>query len=104
MFEDLDLKLLSFPKGTPVNLVMSLNPDHVPALIEAYLKGVLAGRPRKEYKSLFSRRREAGLEAMRQKMLELNTCPDFIEDRGHTYGADLSDKEKRSLIDYVKTF
>jgi cytochrome c5 len=104
LFEDLDLKLLSFPKGTPINLVMSLNPDHVPALIEAYLKGVLGGKARTEYKSLFNRRREAGLEAMRRKMLELNTCPDFIEDRGHTYGADLSDNEKRALIEYMKTF
>jgi mono/diheme cytochrome c family protein len=104
LFEDMDLKLLSFPKGTPVNLVMNLNPESVPALLGAYVEGVLAGRPRREFKSLVDQRREAGLEAMRRKMLELNTCPDFIEDRGHTFGADLSDREKRSLIDYMKTF
>jgi hypothetical protein len=31
-------------------------------------------------------------------------CPDFIEDRGHTYGRDLSNDDKRALIEYMKHF
>jgi hypothetical protein len=38
------------------------------------------------------------------KLIEVNMCPDFIEDRGHTYGRDLSDQDKRALIEYVKYF
>ena len=101
---DLDLKLLMIPKGTPVNLVMNLNPRSVPALMEAYIGGVLHGKPRIQFKGLVDRRREAGLEAMRKKMLELNTCPDFVEDRGHTFGSHLADEDKQALIEYLKTF
>jgi hypothetical protein len=35
-------------------------------------------------------------------MIEVNTCPDFIEDRAHAYGRDLSDQDKRALIEHVK--
>jgi len=102
VFSHMDMKLLSFPAGTPVNLVMNLNPKYVPQLVEAYIKGVLKGEPRSHFKGLIDRRRDAGMQAMKAKMLELNTCPDFIEDRGHYFGAQLSDKEKRALIEYVK--
>jgi hypothetical protein len=36
--------------------------------------------------------------------LFVDNAPDFIEDRGHTYGAQLADADKRVLIEYVKTF
>jgi mono/diheme cytochrome c family protein len=102
--DDLDLKLLTLPKGTPVNLVMNLNPRSAGELFEAYIHGVLHGQPRTQFKNFVDRRRESGLEAMRAKMLEVNTCPDFIEDRGHTFGSHLSDEDKKALIEYLKTF
>jgi len=37
-----------------------------------------------------------------EKLVEVNMCPDFIEDRGHTYGRELSDDYKRALIEYLK--
>ncbi|MBC7387443.1 MAG: hypothetical protein H7301_14935 [Cryobacterium sp.] len=103
-FDEMKLKLLEFPVGTPVNLMMSLNPKHFPSLIAAYVKGVVAGRPEKEFPGLVDRRRKAGIEAVKKKMLELNTVPDFIEDRGHTFGSDLSDEDKLALIEYMKRF
>jgi hypothetical protein len=39
-----------------------------------------------------------------RKLYALNTCPDFIEDRGHMFGTDLPDTDKRALIEYLKTF
>ena len=39
-----------------------------------------------------------------EKLLEVNICPDFIEDRGHTFGRDLSDQDKQALIEYMKYF
>ncbi len=102
--EGMKLKLLLLPKGTPVNLVMNLNPRYFPKLIEAYIKGVLNGEPREKFKSFIDRRRSAGMKAMMDEMLKLNTCPDFIEDRGHTFGSDLSDEDKKALIEYVKYF
>jgi hypothetical protein len=39
-----------------------------------------------------------------KKLLEFNTCPDFIEDRGHTYGRELGDDDKHALIEFMKHF
>jgi hypothetical protein len=36
-------------------------------------------------------------------MVRQNLAPDFIADRGHTFGSDLSDEDKRAVIEYVKT-
>ena len=33
----------------------------------------------------------------------LSDCPDLVEDRGHTYGADLSEQDKKDLIEFLKT-
>ena len=46
----------------------------------------------------------AALQRVQDKMLEVNLCPDFIEDRGHTFGRDLSDQDKQALIEYMKNF
>ena len=31
-------------------------------------------------------------------------APDFIEDRGHTFGDKLPDADKHALIEFMKTF
>ncbi|HTB95650.1 MAG TPA: hypothetical protein VK716_01460 [Terracidiphilus sp.] len=36
--------------------------------------------------------------------LLMDNAPDFVQDRGHTYGAGLVEDDKRALIEYVKTF
>ncbi|MBC7658505.1 MAG: hypothetical protein H7249_02230 [Chitinophagaceae bacterium] len=100
----LTLKLIYIPKGTPVNLIMNLNPKHFPVLIEAYIQGVLSGEPRHKFKGFVNSRRSAGMASMMKKMLELNTVPDFIEDRGHIFGSKLSDDDKKALIEYAKYF
>jgi hypothetical protein len=41
-----------------------------------------------------------GLNAL---FLLVDNAPDFVQDHGHTYGAKLSDADKRALIDYLKT-
>ena len=37
-------------------------------------------------------------------LLDLNKCPDFVVNRGHYFGTDLSQEEKAALIAYLKTF
>jgi hypothetical protein len=37
-------------------------------------------------------------------LLKISKCPDFVLDRGHYFGTDLSDSDKRALIEYMKTF
>jgi hypothetical protein len=37
-------------------------------------------------------------------LIKANKCPDFIEDKGHYFGTELPDADKRALIEYLKTF
>jgi hypothetical protein len=43
-------------------------------------------------------------EAIYRRMLRNNLSPDFVLDRGHTYGAQLADADKWALMEYLKTF
>jgi hypothetical protein len=36
--------------------------------------------------------------------LPMDNAPDFVQDRGHTFGAELADADKRALIEYMKMF
>ena len=37
------------------------------------------------------------------ELLAANKCPDFIEDKGHYFGTDLTDGDKHALIEFLKT-
>jgi len=108
------------PKGTPINLLANLElmPDgggagdkvkhgkEVLALVIAIkrdLASLPAGATDEE-----ARRKFADL---REPLLRLSKCPDFVVNRGHYFGTDLfkeepglSDDDKRALIEFVKTF
>lgn len=101
---DLDLDLLRVPKGTPINLLMNVHPKDIKAVLQAYVDGVLQGQPRTRFAELRTKNRDAAVQRMMKKLLEVNMSPDFIEDRGHTYGHELSDQDKQALIEYMKYF
>jgi mono/diheme cytochrome c family protein len=48
--------------------------------------------------------RVMGSGAVNALFLPMDNAPDFVEDRGHTYGAGLTDADKRALIEYMKLF
>jgi hypothetical protein len=48
--------------------------------------------------------RITGSGAVNGFFLPMDNAPDFVEDRGHTYGAGLADADKRELIEYMKMF
>ena len=98
------MDLLRVPKGTPINLLMNVHPKDIKAVLQAYVDGVLQGQPRTKFSELRIKNRDAALQRMMEKLLEVNMSPDFIEDRGHTYGHDLSDQDKQALIEYMKYF
>jgi hypothetical protein len=100
----LDIDLLRVPKGTPINLLMNVHPKDIKAVLQAYVDGVLQGAPREQFAELRTKNHDVALQQMIAKLLEVNMCPDFIEDRGHTFGRDLSDQEKQALIEYMKYF
>jgi hypothetical protein len=39
-----------------------------------------------------------------KRMFALSKCPDYVVNRGHYFGAPLSDADKRALIEFIKTF
>ena len=92
------------PRGTPINLLTNVHPKDVKSVLLAYVDGVLAGRPKAEFSRLQAVNHAKGRAAMLKLLLEVSTCPDFIEDKGHYYGHDLSDDDKRALIEYIKYF
>jgi hypothetical protein len=39
-----------------------------------------------------------------EPLFALNKCPDYVVNRRHYFGADLSDADKQALITFLKTF
>jgi hypothetical protein len=74
------------PAGTPVDYVARVDPTRLPEIVRN--SGLL---------NLFSD------ESIYRRMLRNNLAPDFVLDRGHNYGAQLSDADKWALIEYLKT-
>lgn len=48
--------------------------------------------------------RVTGSGAANGIFLMMDNAPDFVEDRGHTFGAELPDADKHALIEYMKMF
>ena len=75
---------LEVPAGTPTVLLANMNWRTLD--VEA-LKLKFVGK---------------SFEEMIPDLIEHNIIPDFIPDKGHTYGAELPDEDKRALIEYMK--
>jgi len=101
---DFDPAALRVPKGTAINLLTNINPRDAKAVLQAYIDGVLDGHPKEQFNQLRTVNAAKGQTALVKKMLEVSTCPDFIEDKGHYYGHQLSDQDKQALIEYMKYF
>jgi len=99
-----DLKFGPIPEGTPVNLLMNINPEAPPEVTlnagTALVRGILLVRKHhlKGKPALHAFEKEAGLP-----LLKASKCPDFVLDRGHWFGEALSDDEKNQLIAFLKT-
>ncbi len=98
------VKLGPIPKGTPINLIGNFEPDlsQLPQLV--VLKAKL-GTALVAIHALNLPPEAASAELLKAvpELLTFNKCPDFIEDKGHYFGTDLPDADKRALIEYLKT-
>ena len=100
------LALGPLPKGTPVNLIMNLNPEapvgQQIAAFGALTRGILLAKPLidkgQQLEALRVFEREAG-----QALLDASKCPDFVLDRGHWFGEALQPEEKTDLIAFLET-
>ena len=106
------LKLGPIPAGTPVNLLANVDPEFT-TLGGDKIKGMakLMQLCTELKADLLKIKAEHLSDADAQKLMmslvpalmELSKCPDLVEDRGHTYGSDLPDSDKRALIEFLKT-
>jgi cytochrome c5 len=95
------IKIGPIPKGTPVNLIADLEPDFGQLVV---LKAKIAKALLKIHTmNISSEQATAELIKSVPELLAANKCPDFIEDKGHYFGTDLPDNDKRALIEYLKT-
>ena len=111
LFGDEGIEIGPIPKGTPVNLVSNVNLDKpietLPAIIKTVeaLKHIPKDASNEEAIRIFEHYKVA------DELLAVSKCPDFVVNRGHYFGteylgksAGLTDGEKNSLIEFIKTF
>lgn len=97
------MKAGPIPRGTPINLLMNINPEaptrNLLRAVSGAVRGVLRSRNQKdEVEALQVFQAEAG-----QPLLEASKCPDFVLDRGHWFGEGLTTEEKTNLKAFLKT-
>ena len=121
--ENGDIKIGPFPEGMPINLLMNTKflPDNdEPMGLDHLLKlariGIDLTSVAKELggtcsaEELVTDEVNAHAKSVFYKsnlidsLLELSKCPDFVVNRGHYFGTELSKEDKQSLIAYLKTF
>jgi hypothetical protein len=84
-------RVLRVPAGTPIDYVARVDPTDLARIVTAVPMLDLLLRLTPD-------------DVLLDRLLEHNLAPDFVLDRGHTFGADLSDADKRALIEFLKRF
>jgi len=111
--EDGDVQIGPIPKGTPINLIANIQLlAESPQLDDktAHAKKLLTVliKLKKALKSLPENATDAqAAEAFRglvDDLISVSKCPDFIVNKGHYFGSNLSDDDKTALIEFLKTF
>jgi mono/diheme cytochrome c family protein len=91
------------PKGTPVNLMMNIDPEKKQELASAFA-GVFRATLKIKRDGL---KEDAACRVFEQEagpgLLRASKCPDFVLDRGHWFGEGLTDEQKGQLIAFLKT-
>ncbi|PYJ65103.1 MAG: hypothetical protein DME76_18720, partial [Verrucomicrobia bacterium] len=96
------LNLGPIPAGTPVNLIANLKPGFWDMLtLVPRIKADLDKIRDQQLDDEAARKVFANLVP---DLIKANKCPDFIEDKGHYFGTDLTDTDKGALIEFLKTF
>jgi hypothetical protein len=107
-----DIELGPIPKGTPIGLLANLNlrldqADLLDRIEHDFKLARLVIQLKRNLKDLppdvSDEQARAIFADVVDPLLELSKCPDFVVNRGHYFGRDLSDDDKRDLIAFLKT-
>jgi uncharacterized membrane protein YphA (DoxX/SURF4 family) len=91
------------PRGTPVNLLMNLDPtktDKVPAALIALVRAMVQIN-KQQLQGDAAYNVFSGVAG--PALMAASKVPDFVLDRGHWFGEGLTDEEKEALIAFLKT-
>jgi hypothetical protein len=101
------IRLGPIPKGTPINLIANIDLEISadPAKLADFV--ALVVELDKALRDIREHNLDEAAAAMRLKelapaLLKLSKCPDFVTDRGHLFGMQLPDDDKRALIAWLK--
>ncbi len=104
-----ELKIGPIPKGTPINLIANINnelsfgdPKRLVQLVSV-VKRIKKSLARIKVESMNEAQSTELLKKLVPDLLAVSKCKDFVVDRGHEYGSQLSDKDKAALIEFLKT-
>ena len=93
------------PAGTPVNLLANFNPDTDVSKLAGIFLRIKKAVAEIKLRNLDSHAaRELMQRDVAPALFAASKCPDLITDRGHEFGSELPDADKRALIEYIKTF
>src|SRR5215472_7869913 len=113
LFDEGGLEIGPIPAGTPVDLLANFEPlppttslrerlAHDKAVVKVVvqllrdLKALPQGATDEQARQVFSN--------VSEQLFALSKCPDYIVNRGHYFGSDLGDADKKALIAFLKTF
>ncbi len=91
------------PRGTPVNLLMNMDPAKTQKMGPAALALVRAMLQINKEHLTGDAAYNVFAKVAGQPLMEASKCPDFVLDRGHWFGEALTDEEKEALIAFLKT-
>jgi hypothetical protein len=113
LFTEGGIEIGPIPAGTPVDLLANFDPlsestslrerlAHDKAVVRAAvrlirdLKALPQGATDEQARQVFSN--------VRDELFALSKCPDYVVNRGHYFGSNLSDADKKALIAFLKIF
>ncbi|HXI52873.1 MAG TPA: hypothetical protein VNH84_15265 [Candidatus Saccharimonadales bacterium] len=97
-------RLGPIPEGTPVNLLANIDPETDPKDLLALCLKIKVALAKIKLEKLDAPAAKALLkDEVAPALYKVSKCPDLVEDRGHYFGSDLPDPDKRALIEFLKT-
>jgi len=99
-----NLKIGPIPKGTPINLLANTDLEADETKLLKLGVGISRALIEIRLRKLNDAQATERMREVIPLLMNVNKCPDFIEDKGHEFGTKLPMADKRALIELLKTF
>ena len=96
-----NIEIGPIPQGTPISLLSNIDLTASKLQLAKVLINAKKRLQEAEGKPVDEQRQI--LRTLVPDLLSVNKCPDFVVDRGHYFGTQLSDADKEALIAFLKT-